>query len=57
MNKWGLALEGLGSLVLELDDSQMKSYLRKIKIFTKIVGRYPDYFEERAIIKNVRKEK
>lgn len=57
MRNWGLNLEGLGSLVMELNENQMMSYLIKIKIFTQIIGRYPDYFEEKAIIKNVKKEK
>ena len=57
MRNWGLQLEGLGSMVMDLNESQMMSYLRKIKIFVKIIGRYPDYFEEKAIIKNVKKEK
>ena len=57
MNKWGLSVEGLGSMVMELNDCQMERYLKAIKDFMKIIGRYPDYFEERDIIKQAKKEK
>ena len=56
MNRWGLRVEGLGTLVSELTESQMTSYLGKIKQFCKIIGRYPDYFEERDIIRQTKKE-
>lgn len=57
MNRWGLRVEGLGSMVTELNESQMVKYLKSIKEFVKIIGRYPDYFEEKEIIKQARKEK
>lgn len=57
MNRWGMSVEGLGSLVSDLSDTQMMKYLERIKQFTKIIGRYPDYFEERDIIKQAKKEK
>lgn len=50
-------MEGLGAMVTELTDKQMTKYLQSIKDFVKIIGRYPDYFEERDIIKQARKEK
>lgn len=56
MNKWGLKVEGLGSLVSELTDNQMIVYLVRVKQFCKIIGRYPDYFEERDIIKQAKRE-
>ena len=56
MNRWNLSVEGLGSLVTELTDSQMMRYLKNIKDFIRIIGRYPDYFEERDILKNAKKE-
>lgn len=55
MNRWGLSVEGLGSMVMELSENQMESYLKRIKDFVHIIGRYPDYFEERDIIKQVRR--
>lgn len=55
MNRWGLCVEGLGSMVMELSENQMESYLKRIKDFVRIIGRYPDYFEERDIIKQVRR--
>lgn len=57
MNHWGLKLEGLGTMVSELSESQMESYLERIKAFVHIIGRYPDYFEERDIIKQAKREK
>lgn len=57
MNRWGLRVEGLGSMVTELTEKQMTRYLKSIKEFVRIIGRYPDYFEERDIIKQARKEK
>ena len=57
MNRWGMSVEGLGSLASDLSDTQMMKYLERIKQFTKIIGRYPDYFEERDIIKQAKKEK
>lgn len=57
MNRWGMSVEGLGSMVMELSESQMVKYLKSIKDFVKIIGRYPDYFEERDIIKQAKKEK
>ena len=57
MNRWGLRVEGLGSMVTELNESQMVKYLKSIKEFVRIIGRYPDYFEEKEIIKQARKEK
>lgn len=57
MNRWGMSLEGLGSLVSDLSDTQMMKYLERIKQFNKIIGRYPDYFEERDIIIQAKKEK
>lgn len=57
MNRWGMSVEGLGSMVMELSESQMLKYLKNIKDFVKIIGRYPDYFEERDIIKQAKKEK
>ncbi len=57
MNRWGMSVEGLGSMVMELSESQMVKYLKNIKDFVKIIGRYPDYFEERDIIKQAKKEK
>jgi hypothetical protein len=56
MNRWNMSVEGLGSLVTELTENQMMRYLKSIKGFIKIIGRYPDYFEERDIIKNAKKE-
>lgn len=56
MNRWNLSVEGLGSLVTELTESQMMRYLKSIKDFIKIIGRYPDYFEEKDILKQARKE-
>ena len=57
MNRWGLKLEGLGSMVAELTDEELELYLFKEMQFRIILGRFPDYFEERDIIKQVRKEK
>lgn len=57
MNRWGLRVEGLGSMVTELTEKQMTRYLKSIKEFVRIIGRYPDYFEERDIIRQARKEK
>ena len=55
MNRWGMSVEGLGSLISDMSESQMVKYLRAIKDFTHLIGRYPDYFEERDIIKQVKK--
>ncbi len=55
MNRWNMSVEGLGSLVLELTECQMKKYLNGIKDFVKLIGRYPDYFEERDLIKQAKK--
>lgn len=44
-------------MVTELTEKQMTRYLKSIKEFVRIIGRYPDYFEERDIIKQARKEK
>lgn len=57
MNRWGVKLEGLGSMVMELTDGQMVKYLRNTQIFEDLIGRYPDYFEERDIIRQVKSEK
>ena len=57
MNRWGMSVEGLGSLISDMSESQMVKYLKAIKDFTKLIGRYPDYFEERDIIKQVKRER
>ena len=57
MNRWGVKLEGLGSMVMELTDGQMMKYLQNTQIFENLIGRYPDYFEERDIIRHIKSEK
>ena len=52
----GLELKALGILVSELTDEQLNNYVKAIVGFERIVGRYPDYFEEKDIISQAKRE-
>lgn len=50
-------IEKLGCLVADMTDEQLENYMRECIMFELIAGRAPDYFEERDIIRKVKKQK
>lgn len=48
-------IEKLGCLVADMTDEQLENYMRECIVFEILSGRAPDYFEERDIIRRVKK--
>ena len=54
--KCAIKVKPLGELVSEMSDEQLERYIIRLAQFRLICGRSPDYFEERDIIEQVKKE-
>ena len=51
-----LKVRPLGEMVYKMTDEQLERYIVRLAQFRLIVGRAPDYFEERDIIEQVERE-
>ena len=49
-------VKSLGEIVSLLTEEQMERYIVRLSQFRNMLGRAPDYFEERDIIEQVKKE-
>lgn len=54
--KCAIKVQPLGELVSQLNDEQLERYIVRLAQFRLIVGRSPDYFEEKDIIRQVKRE-